>query len=51
MGKKKNRGLLPLAKFVRGAWRIVEYGLPSLRDKYLAQGYIIVRGGRIGDTV
>jgi len=33
--------LVKLLKFVAGAWRVVDYGIPELADLYTAMGYVV----------
>jgi len=36
-------GIVKLLKFVRGKWHIVDYGVPSKIDVYIALGYVVQR--------
>jgi len=40
---KTEKGIVKLLRFINGAWRVVDYGVPSKTTIYMALGYIVQR--------
>jgi hypothetical protein len=39
--KRKEKPMVKLLKFIEGKWRVVDYGVASMRETYTKMGYLV----------